>query len=1366
MKQYSLFLLCLLGAACFAQENRNPNVILILADDQGWNALSVRADPSDPASGSPYFKTPKMANLAKEGMRFSHAYSPAPTCSPTRHSIQFGRSPASLKIWGADGIKDWDALAGESLANVVRKARPEYTCAHFGKWHIGQSPETLGYKVNDGGNGNGVGNSKNPKDPKLIFSLSRKSMEFMEKQAQEKKPFFLQVSHYANHLKYQGLKETIGKYETEHTDDSTEYHKDPLWAAMNENLDSGIGMILDKLEELNIADNTYVFYTADNGYESKRDFKNTVAQRGFYKAFPQRSHKYHVSEGGIRVPFIVRGPGIQAGSHSSSPVVGTDLFPTVLSLIGAADKIPARVEGADLSEHLKSAGEKAIERKDPFLVFKFSKPRPPHDIAIVQEKHKLIKDLDTGESFLFNLQNDIGESKDLSGEKPELARQLNQQMTDYFARFGWDESKINKQGRRKGKGSKLASVPDNVTEPKKKTGSGEKKPNVVIIFIDDMGYGDIGPFGSDHPTPHLDRMAKEGMKLTDFYVSSTACTPSRSALLTGCYADRIGMGKSVVFPADSRGLNPKEITIAEILKKAGYATGCFGKWHLGDQPAFMPLAQGFDEYEGIPYSNDMWVRGNPKRKFPPLPWIKGNKPVAQIPDQDNQALITDAVTDAAVHFINQNKDKPFFCYIPHSAVHSPHMVTPSRLTQAKDDVMEALVGEIDASTGRILNALRKGGIDQDTLVLFTNDNGGAGKTSSGPLRGHKFGPKYEGHMRVSTLAWWPGKIPAGTVSSEIMATIDVLPTVAKLAGQPVPKDRIIDGHDVSKILLGQTKAKSPHETLYYEKDGIRQGKWKLVRYKVKADRFAELYDLEKDLGERNDLSKQHPEKVKELISALDAHVEKLESEIRTAGYAENPKPLLADSKGVPTLLEWRRKRSPAKPNVVLMFIDDMGYGDIGPFGSKINKTPHLDRMAAEGLKFTDFYNASQNCTPSRAALLTGCYAKRVGMDGRVCFPNVPKALNPSEYTMAEMFKDAGYATGCFGKWHLGHRPGYLPNDHGFDAYEGIPYSNDMWAPYDPATKLWKKSKDWQTPLPWMVDGKSVAVVKNATDQSLLTHATTKAALNFIREQGRKKEPFFAYLPYAAVHLPRVGHPDFLPAGAPTSKANKTGVELTVHLKAQVEELDAAVGQVFSALKEQGVENNTIVLFMSDNGGSRGTSMGPLKGGKGSLYEGGPRTPFLIHWPGFIPAGKVSHEIGVSSDLLPTLAKLCGGKLSGNKMDGRDLSDLFLRPDTAKSPHEGFAHKGQAYRLGKWKMVGKQLFDLEKDLGEKRNVAKENPEVLKKLSDKTNKFFSVMETEVRPHANMPDPSPIIDEQQAHALPNLDKWLKEFDGYNHK
>ena len=448
----------------------------------------------------------------------------------------------------------------------------------------------------------------------------------------------------------------------------------------------------------------------------------------------------------------------------------------------------------------------------------------------------------------------------------------------------------------------------------------------------------------------------------------------------------------------------------------------------------------------------------------------------------------------------------------------------------------------------------------------------------------------------------------------------------------------------------------------------------------------------------------------------------------------------------------------AKPNVVLFFIDDMGYGDIGPYGSKINKTPNLDRMAEEGLKFTDFYVASTQCSPSRAALMTGCYAKRVGMDGRVCFPNDAKALNPNEYTMAEMFKGADYATGCFGKWHLGHRAGYLPNDHGFDVYQGIPYSNDMWAPYDSVNKRWR-IEGWRVPLPWLVDGKPVAVVKDAEDQGWLTQATTRAALDFIRDQGTRKSPFFAYLPYAAVHLPRTGHPDFLSPNAPPSKADKSGAEMNVHLKAQIEELDWAVGEVFKALKELEIEKSTIVIFMSDNGGSGGTSMGPLRGGKGSVFEGGQRTVFLARWPGTIPPGKVSHEIGISSDLLPTFAALCGGKLSENKIDGQDISDLFLNPGKTKSPHEGVPHKGKSYRLGKWKMVGKQLFDLEEDLGERTNVARKNPEILKKLTARNQAWINMMGSEARPHAKMPDPSPLIMGKEANALPRLTEWMEE-------
>lgn len=426
-----------------------------------------------------------------------------------------------------------------------------------------------------------------------------------------------------------------------------------------------------------------------------------------------------------------------------------------------------------------------------------------------------------------------------------------------------------------------------------------KLPNFVFIFIDDMGYGDIGPFGStQNKTPNLDQLAQEGMVLTDFYVSSTACTPSRSALMTGCYADRVGMNGRVLFPADERGLNPDEITIADLLKTKDYATGCFGKWHLGDQPEFMPLKQGFDEYAGIPYSNDMWTYN--VRPMVPLPFIKGNEVVAYIPDGVNQALLCDAVTDAAVDFIKRNSKKAFFAYIPYSYIHVPRYALKERVEKANGSVFRAQVEEIDAGVGRIVETVKELGLSENTLIFFTSDNGGSYNTSMGPLRGRKGGPKYEGHMRVPAIAWWPGQIPAGSITHEIGATIDIMPTLANLAGAQLPDDRIIDGNDISDLLFGKPGARSPHDLLYYEADGVRQGKWKLVRIKG----VDELYDLEADLGEETDLSQQNPEKLLELAAILDAHILDLNRNPRPAAFVDNPKPLLTEAESVPTLEEY------------------------------------------------------------------------------------------------------------------------------------------------------------------------------------------------------------------------------------------------------------------------------------------------------------------------------------------------------------------------------------------------------------------------------------------------------------------------------
>jgi arylsulfatase A-like enzyme len=445
------------------------------------------------------------------------------------------------------------------------------------------------------------------------------------------------------------------------------------------------------------------------------------------------------------------------------------------------------------------------------------------------------------------------------------------------------------------------------------------KPNVVLIFIDDMGYGDIGPFGSTkNRTPNLDRMAKEGMKLTSFY-AAPVCSVSRAQVMTGCYGQRVSL-PGVLFPGAPTGISSKEHTVAGLMKAQSYATMCIGKWHLGDQPVFLPTRHGFDHYFGLPYSNDM-LKKSKVNGVPVVPLVREEK-VIELLDDASEDQLTLRYTDEAVKFITDNKARPFFLYLPHTAVHTPIHPGDKFKGRSSNGRYGDWVEEVDWSVGRVLDTLREFGLAENTLVMFSSDNGpwlirDAGGGSAGPLRGGK-GTTWEGGVREPTLAWWPGKIAPGSVCDAIAGNIDFLPTFVRLADGMVPSDNKIDGKDIAPLLLGQTK-ESPHEARYYysgyKLQGVRAGPWKIAiaaQYEGYANgappvnaslEYPRLYNLDTDIGEQTDVAEKNPDVITRLKTfALKMAAElgdgKPGPEVRKPGRVESPVTLYPTEDGV------------------------------------------------------------------------------------------------------------------------------------------------------------------------------------------------------------------------------------------------------------------------------------------------------------------------------------------------------------------------------------------------------------------------------------------------------------------------------------
>jgi arylsulfatase A-like enzyme len=510
-------------------------------------------------------------------------------------------------------------------------------------------------------------------------------------------------------------------------------------------------------------------------------------------------------------------------------------------------------------------------------------------------------------------------------------------------------------------------------------GAAEIKSNIIFIYVDNLGYGDLGCYGSKlHRTPHVDRMAAEGMRLTSFYSASGVCTPSRAALMTGCYPRRVNMhvsgsGSPVLKVMDTKGLNPSEVTIAKLLKGCGYTTMCIGKWHLGCQAPFLPTRHGFDQFFGIPYSDDMTPsKNNPN--WPPLPLMRQEKVIEAPVDRD---YLTKRYTEEAIRFITEHKTRPFFLYLPHAMPGSTArpFASPAFQGKSKNGPYGDSVEELDWSTGEILAALKKLGLDEKTLVVWTSDNGAVRRNpsqgSNAPLKGWGYDTS-EGAMRMPCVVRWPGKVPADKVCDELCAMMDWLPTFAKLAGGDPPKDRIIDGHDIRPLLFAEPGAKSRYDEVgfhYYMMDqlqAVRAGPWKLylplekklMGLRRNQEKFsAALYDVRHDLGETKEVSAEHPD----VVARLTALADKARADLgdlgrdgkgqRPAGHFENPKPqTLAAGSGTlalhpdnPHYFLWR-----GKPTVLITSAEHYGAVLNGDF----DYVKYLDTLARDGCNLT------------------------------------------------------------------------------------------------------------------------------------------------------------------------------------------------------------------------------------------------------------------------------------------------------------------------------------------------------------------------------------------------------------------------------
>ncbi len=843
-------------------------------------------------------------------------------------------------------------------------------------------------------------------------------------------------------------------------------------------------------------------------------------------------------------------------------------------------------------------------------------------------------------------------------------------------------------------------------------GAPPEKPHIVFILADDMGYGDAGCYNPDSktPMPNIDRLAADGMRFTDAHAPGALCVPSRYGLLTGRYPMR-----TTLRPA-------RQPCIAE------------GRMTIASQPLTGgPVDRGFDTFFGIPASLDIppyyFIR-NRTPVAPPTDTIQANRTEGWSPIQgafwraggvapgfEHQQVLP-ILGREAERVIDQlsGEDEPFFLYLALTAPHTPWLPAPEFRGRSGAGLYGDFVAQVDDTVGRILDAIDRNGLRDDTLIFFSSDNGPVwydvdekrfGHQAVGPLRGMK-ADAWEGGHRVPLVARWPGRIPAAATSRQTLCFTDMMATFAAIVGGTLATNAGEDSFDMLPALRGEKLDAPIREATVHKQAGtaIRAGRWKLITHlgsggfstprKLDAEiggPMGQLYDLEADPGETRNRWSDKPE----IVARLTDLLRRYRQQGRSAPVTN-------------------------RPNFIVILADDMGYGDSSVYDGWV-ATPNLERMAAEGLTFTDFHSSGTVCSPTRAGLMTGRYQQRAGIPGVInadpARPEHYRGMQPEEITFAELLSDAGYHTAIFGKWHLGYFQTYNPVYQGFDRFRGFLSGNiDYIAHYDRM-----QTYDW-----WEGD-------HPVQEPGYVTHLLTEHAVRFIDDH--RDEPFCLYVSHAAVHAP-IQAPDSPAVRGPDLGADPgPGRSKRENVTLMMQALDESVGAILDAVQRNGIDSRTLVIFLSDNGGAPHMRNDPLRGGKGTVFEGGHRVPAIAWWPGHLQPAARTDALCMSFDIMPTMLDLAGvAAPAGRPLDGVSLRSLLLE-NVSPGARQLFWN-GMAMRDGPWKLIvptkdgeNPMLFNLDEDLAEKKNIAAAHPDRVQQMVKAIDEWKADVEADVTP-----------------------------------